>query len=49
MLRVEQDYVAAASAYLQGAIERDLARYTLLARTGEILPLFGVVVTDGGQ
>ncbi len=47
VLRVEQDFVAAASAYLQGAVERDLARYVLLARTGEILPVFDVKVTDG--
>ncbi len=49
VLRVEQDFAAAASTYLQGAIERDVARYTLLARTGEILPAFGVEVTDGGR
>ncbi len=47
VLRVEQDFVASASAYLQGAVERDLARYTLLLRTGEILPFFNIVVTDG--
>ncbi len=46
VLRVEQDFVAAASAYLQGAVERDVARYTLLARTGEILARFDVD-TDG--
>lgn len=49
VLRVEQDYVASASAYLQGAVERDLARYVLLARTGEILSLFDVKVTDGDR
>lgn len=47
VLRVEQEFVASASAYLQGAVERDLARYVLLARTGEILPLFDVKMTDG--
>lgn len=49
VLRVEDDFVSSASSYLQGAVERDLARYTLLSRTGEILPLFGVTVTDGSQ
>lgn len=42
LLRAEQDYVTAASNYLQGVIELDVARYTLLARTGEILPAIGI-------
>lgn len=49
VLRVEQDFVAAASAYLQGAVERDVARYTLLARTGEILPAFEIEIPEGGK
>ncbi len=42
LLRAEQDYFAAAAQYLQGNIELDVARFTLLARTGEILPVAGV-------
>lgn len=47
VLRAEQDYFAAATTYLQGAIALDLARYTLLARTAEILPAFGVTLSVG--
>ncbi len=46
VLRVEQDLVNAATSYLRGAVERDIAHYTLLARTGEILPLFAISVPD---
>lgn len=42
LLRSEQDYFASAANYLQGVVDRDVARYTLLARTGEILPLAGI-------
>ncbi len=42
LLRAEQDYFAAAAQYLQGTVELDVARFTLLARTGEILPVAGV-------
>jgi adhesin transport system outer membrane protein len=42
VLRVEQEYVGAATALLQGAVERDIARYTLMSRTGELLPLLGL-------
>ena len=42
LLRAEQDYFAAASNYLQGVIELDIARYALLTRTGEILPVIGI-------
>ena len=45
LLRAEQAYVAAASAYLQGVVELDVARYALLVRTGEILPVVGVKIT----
>lgn len=45
LLRIEQDYVTAAGNYLQGVIELDVARYTLLVRTGEILPAVGVSLT----
>lgn len=45
LLRAEQSYVAAASAYLQGIVELDVARYALLVRTGEILPVVGVKIT----
>ena len=42
LLRSEQDYFSAAASYLQGVVELDVARFTLLARTGEILPVMGV-------
>ena len=42
LLRAEQDYYTAAANYLQGVIDLDVARYTLLARTGEMLPLIGI-------
>jgi adhesin transport system outer membrane protein len=42
LLRSEQDYLSAATSYLQAALELDVARYTLLDRTGEILPAVGV-------
>jgi adhesin transport system outer membrane protein len=46
LLRAEQDYFNAAANYLQGAVELDVARYTLLARTGELLPVFGLAFTS---
>ena len=42
LLRTEQDYFAAAQALLMGSIERDLAHYTLMSRTGELLGLFAI-------
>ena len=42
MLQAEQDYFDAASSYLQGAAELDVARYVLLDRTGELLDHFDV-------
>ncbi len=42
LLRAEEDYFNAATRYLQGIVELDVARYALLARTGEILPAVGV-------
>jgi adhesin transport system outer membrane protein len=45
LLRAEQSYVAAATNYLQGIVELDVARYALLVRTGEILPVVGVKIT----
>lgn len=42
LLRTEQEYFAAAQALLQGNLERDVAHYTLLARTGELLPLLAI-------
>ncbi|MEY2884638.1 MAG: hypothetical protein RL490_2362 [Pseudomonadota bacterium] len=44
LIRTEQDYVAAARALIEGSIERDLAHLTLLARTGELLDHFGIVL-----
>jgi adhesin transport system outer membrane protein len=45
LLRTEQNYYAAAQALLMGSIERDLAHYTLMARTGELLGLFAIPVS----
>ncbi len=42
LLRAEEDYFSSATGYLQGVVELDVARYALLARTGEILPAVGV-------
>lgn len=42
VLQAEQDYFKAASAYLQGATELDVARHVLLDRTGELLDHFDV-------
>jgi adhesin transport system outer membrane protein len=42
LLRTESDYFAAARALLQGSIERDLGRYTLLGRTGTLLRRFAI-------
>jgi len=36
LIRTEQDYVASAEALVRGDIERDLAQFTLMARTGEL-------------
>ncbi len=46
LLRAEEDYFAAARALLQGQVERDLAHYTLMARTGELLGVFAVFPKD---
>lgn len=43
LLRAERDFFEAATGYIQGVIALDVARYTLLARTGEILPVIGIV------
>jgi adhesin transport system outer membrane protein len=45
LLRAEQDYVAAAETYLQGVVELDVARFTLLGRTGEILDVAGITLS----
>jgi adhesin transport system outer membrane protein len=42
VLQAEQDYFEAATAYLQGATELDVARHVLLDRTGELLDHFQV-------
>ena len=42
LLRTESDYFAAARALVLGGIERDLARYALLARTGGLLRHFAI-------
>lgn len=42
VLQAEQDYFEAATEYLQGATELDVARHVLLDRTGELLDHFDV-------
>lgn len=42
LLRAEDEYAAAASALLQTSLEADLARFVLLARTGELTSHFGL-------
>lgn len=42
VLQAEQDYFEAATSYLQGATELDVARHVLLDRTGELLDHFDV-------
>ncbi len=49
LLRAEQEYFGAAASYLQGAVELDIARFTLLTRTGEILPAAGIRLTATGS
>jgi adhesin transport system outer membrane protein len=47
LLRSEQEFFASAQALLQGNLERDLAHYALLARTGELPALFENLATPG--
>ena len=42
LLRAEDEYAAAAGALLQTSLEADLARFVLLARTGELTSQFGL-------
>ncbi|QXQ06999.1 TolC family protein [Sphingosinicellaceae bacterium] len=42
LLRAEQEFQSAAAALLQGSVDLDVARYALLARTGEMLPVLGI-------
>ncbi|MFC3712842.1 TolC family protein [Sphingoaurantiacus capsulatus] len=42
VLQAEQDYFEAATAYLQGSTELDVARHVLLDRTGELLDHFNL-------
>lgn len=46
LLRTEADYFAAARALVAGSVERDLAHYTLLARTGGLLRHFAIASND---
>lgn len=46
LLDAEQDFFRSAADYLQGAVELDIARYVLLARTGELLPTFGIQLSS---
>ena len=42
LLRTEAEYFAAAHALVEASVERDLARFTLLARTGGLLRRFAI-------
>ncbi|WP_426170188.1 TolC family protein [Sandarakinorhabdus sp. DWP1-3-1] len=44
LLRAEQAYATAAVNYVEGVVALDVARYTLLVRTGEMLPAAGVTI-----
>lgn len=46
LLRAESDFHDAAVAYVRGVAQADAARYTLLARTGAILPALGVEIAQ---
>ncbi|KAB7647516.1 TolC family protein [Polymorphobacter fuscus] len=46
LLQTEAEYSAAARALLLGSVERDLARYTLLARTGQLLRHFDITTRN---
>lgn len=46
LLRAEQAFAQAATSYLQGVVELDVARYALLVRTGEILETTGVKIAS---
>ena len=46
LLDAEQDFFRSAADYVQGAVELDIARYVLLARTGELLPAFGLELSS---
>lgn len=45
VLQSEQDYFEAAVRYLDGLTELDVARYTLLGATGELLDVIGVTLS----
>ncbi|MBY0618536.1 MULTISPECIES: TolC family protein, partial [Sphingomonadales] len=42
VLSAEDAFFATATAYIQGIVDLDLARYVLLARTGGLLPALGL-------
>jgi cell division septation protein DedD len=42
LLRTEKEFFDSAGAFVQGTVELDMARYSLLARTGELLDYFSV-------
>lgn len=42
LLSAEDAFFSTASAYVQGIVDLDIARYVLLARTGQLLPALGV-------
>lgn len=44
VLSAQEAYYESATAYIQGLIDLDAARYTLLSRTGELLPRLGITV-----
>ncbi len=44
VLSSQDAFYESATAYIQGLIDLDAARYTLLSRTGELLPRLGIAV-----
>lgn len=44
VLSAQQGYYDSATAYIQGLIDLDAARYALLSRTGQLLPRLGIAV-----
>jgi adhesin transport system outer membrane protein len=44
VLSAQEGYYDSATAYIQGLIDLDAARYTLLSRTGQLLPRLGIAV-----
>jgi adhesin transport system outer membrane protein len=48
IFQAEDDYVAAAQAYINGLVDHALAAYSLYAETGQLLPAFNFYLADDG-